>query len=85
SSNLMKIENIVSLILRINVVISIIIMIIGYLTEINLLWIGTLLLIITPLLRTFSALIIFLYEKEILFFLSALYVLIIFIISALMI
>jgi uncharacterized membrane protein len=81
----MKIENIVSLILRINVVISIIIMIIGYLTEINLLWIGTLLLIITPLLRTFSALIIFLYEKEILFFLSALYVLIIFIISALMI
>lgn len=81
----MRIENIVSLILRINVVISIIIMIIGYLTEINLLWIGTLLLIITPLLRTFSALIIFLYEKEILFFLSALYVLIIFIISALMI
>jgi uncharacterized membrane protein len=81
----MKIENIVSLILRINVVISIIIMIIGYLTEINLLWIGTLLLIITPLLRTFSALIIFLYEKEMLFFLSALYVLIIFIISALMI
>jgi uncharacterized membrane protein len=81
----MRIENIVSLILRINVIISIIIMIIGYLTESNLLWIGTLLLIITPLLRTFSALIIFLYEKEILFFLSALYVLIIFIISALMI
>ncbi|NHV45781.1 MAG: DUF1634 domain-containing protein [Candidatus Verstraetearchaeota archaeon] len=81
----MRIENIVSLILRINVVISIIIMIIGYLTESNLLWIGTLLLIITPLLRTFSALIIFLHEKEILFFLSALYVLIIFIISALMI
>jgi uncharacterized membrane protein len=81
----MKIENIISLILRINVVISIIIMIIGYLTVSNLLWIGTLLLIITPLLRTFSALIIFLYEKEILFFFSALYVLIIFIISALMI
>jgi uncharacterized membrane protein len=81
----MRIENIVSLILRINVIVSIIIMIIGYLTESNLLWIGTLLLIITPLLRTFSALIIFLYEKEILFFFSALYVLIIFIISALMI
>ncbi|RZN55683.1 MAG: hypothetical protein DSO09_06125 [Candidatus Methanomethylicota archaeon] len=81
----MRIENIVSLILRINVIVSIIIMIIGYLTGSNLLWIGTLLLIITPLLRTFSALIIFLYEKEILFFFSALYVLIIFIISALMI
>ncbi|MCQ5340724.1 MAG: DUF1634 domain-containing protein [Candidatus Methanomethylicia archaeon] len=81
----MKVENIISLILRINIIVSIIIMIIGYLTVSNLLWIGTLLLIITPLLRTFSALIIFLYEKEILFFLSALYVLIIFIISALMI
>jgi uncharacterized membrane protein len=80
----MKIENIVSLILRINVIVSIIIMIIGYLTVSNLLWIGTLLLIITPLLRTFSALIIFLYEKEMLFFFSALYVLIIFIISTLM-
>ncbi|MCC6013398.1 MAG: DUF1634 domain-containing protein [Candidatus Verstraetearchaeota archaeon] len=80
----MKIENIISLILRINVIVSIIIMIIGYLTVSNLLWIGTLLLIITPLLRTFSALIIFLYEKEMLFFFSALYVLIIFIISTLM-
>jgi len=80
----MIMEEIISLILRINVIISIIIMIIGYLIENNLIWIGMLLLIITPLLRTFSALIIFLYKREILFFFSALYVLLIFIISALM-
>lgn len=81
---MVSVESTISWVLRVGVLLSALLLILGLLIGENVLWFGVLVLIITPFLRVFFAALYFFFHKDMRFFVITLYVILILVIGSLL-
>lgn len=81
---MVNIELILSWVLRTGVIVSAALMVAGFFFSPNLIWLGVLLLMLTPFIRIMIAGSLFLTQKNILFFAIALYVIFVIVIGSIL-